>query len=134
MTEAADLGRPRSRHPNSALRFERYAWLFTRVSGVVLFFLVLGHLFVMLVWQNGVYRIDFNFVAQRWHSPFWRGWDLLALWLAELHGGNGLRMIIADYTRGGRSRFWLTTLLVVSMLLTLVLGSYVLVSFDPNIG
>ena len=51
--------------------FEKYAWLFMRFSGLVLVFLALGHLFVMLMWEDGVYRIDFNYVAQRWHSPFW---------------------------------------------------------------
>ncbi len=51
----------------------------------------------MLMWDDGVYRIDFNFVAQRWASPFWQMWDLLLLWLAQLHGGNGMRTIIDDY-------------------------------------
>jgi succinate dehydrogenase / fumarate reductase membrane anchor subunit len=131
----AGLGSPRSPHRHPRLPdFEKHTRIFMRVSGSVLFFLVLGHLFVMLMWDDGVYRIDFNFVAQRWHSPFWRVWDLLLLWLAELHGGNGLRTIIGDYTRSDRSRFWLTTLLVVSMVFTLTLGSYVLISFDPNIS
>ena len=53
----------------------------------------------MLMWDNGVYRIDFNYVAQRWASPFWQFWDLALLWLAQLHGGNGLRTIIDDYSR-----------------------------------
>ncbi len=131
----AHLGHPRAPHRHSAMpNFEKYTWIFMRVSGAVLIFLVLGHLFIMLMWENGVYRIDFNFVAQRWRSPFWQVWDLLLLWLAELHGGNGLRTIIGDYTRSDRSRFWLMTLLVVSMVFTLTLGSYVLVSFDPNIS
>jgi hypothetical protein len=52
-----------------------------RFSGVALVFLVLGHLFIMLMWDGGVYRIDFNYVAQRW-SPFWQIWDMALLWLA----------------------------------------------------
>lgn len=130
----ASLGSPRAPRRHATGRLEKYTWIFMRVSGAVLVFLVLGHLFIMLMWQNGVYRIDFNFVAQRWHSPFWQMWDLLLLWLAELHGGNGLRTIIGDYTRTDRSRFALLTVLVVAMAFTLVLGSYVLVSFDPNIS
>lgn len=54
--------------------FEKFAWLFMRFSGVVLVFLAIGHLFIMLMWDNGVYRLDFNFVAQRWASPFWQTW------------------------------------------------------------
>ncbi len=81
--------------------FEKYAWLFMRFSGVVLVFLALGHLFIGLMWDGGVYRIDFNYVAQRWASPFWQTWDLLMLWLAQLHGANGMRTIIADYSPQG---------------------------------
>lgn len=70
-----------------------------RFSGVVLVFLVIGHLFIGLMWDGGVYRIDFNYVAQRWASPFWQIWDLVMLWLAQLHGGNGIRTIIARTAR-----------------------------------
>lgn len=131
----ASLGDPRAplRH-NGMPNFEKYTWLFMRFSGAILIFLVLGHLFIMLMWQNGVYRIDFNYVAERWRSPFWQIWDLSLLWLAQLHGGNGMRTIISDYTRSSRSRFWLMSLLVISMVFTLALGSYVLLSFDANIS
>lgn len=115
-------------------RFERSTWLFVRLSGLLLVVLVLGHLFVTLMMDDGVYRIDFNFVAARWHSPFWRGWDLALLWLAQLHGGNGLRIIIDDYARKDSTRRWLTGLLAVSMAFTLALGTYVLLTFDPNIS
>lgn len=56
------------------------------------------------------------------------------LWLAQLHGGNGLRTIIDDYSRKDATRFWLNSLLVLSMLFTLMLGTYVIVTFDPNIS
>ena len=61
-------------------------------------------------------------------------WDLALLWLAQLHGGNGLRTIIDDYSRKDSTRFWLNSLLLLSMGFTLVLGTYVLMTFDPNIG
>jgi len=86
------------------------------------------------MWDGGVYRVDFTYVAQRWASPFWQTWDLLLLWLAQLHGGNGMRTIIADYARKDSTRFWLNSLLVVSMLIVLVVGTYVLLTFDPNIA
>lgn len=127
---AASLDDPRT--PRTAA--EGSARLFTRFSGAALVVLVLGHLFVMLIWQDGVYRIDFNFVAQRWSSPFWRIWDLLLLWLAQLHGGNGMRTIINDYTRRRSTRLALTALLGLSMVFTLVLGSYVVLTFDPHIS
>ncbi len=131
----ASLDNPRSpqragRMPN----FEKYTWLFMRFSGVVLIFLALGHLFIGLIWDGGVYRIDFNYVAERWASPFWQIWDLLLLWLAQLHGGNGMRTIIADYARKDSTKFWLNTLLAVSVTFTLVLGTYVLLTFDATIS
>lgn len=131
----ASLDNPRApRRRGGMPNFEKYAWLFMRFSGVVLIFLALGHLFIGLMWDGGVYRIDFNYVAQRWASPFWQTWDLLLLWLAQLHGGNGMRTIISDYARKDSTRFWLNSLLVVSMLIVLVVGTYVLLTFNPNIS
>ena len=84
---------PRSpyRRSRGGANTELYAWLFMRVSGVVLVVLVLGHLFIMNILDGGVQRINWAFVAGRWASPFWQVWDLLMLWLAMLHGTNGLR-------------------------------------------
>ena len=131
----ASLDNPRApRRPNAMPNFEKYAWMFMRFSGVVLVFLVLGHLFIGLMWENGVYRIDFNYVAQRWASPVWQIWDLVMLWLAQLHGGNGMRTIINDYARKDSTRFWLNTLLAVSMLIVLIVGTYTLITFNPNIS
>ena len=131
----ASLDNPRSPRRTSAMpNFEKYAWLFMRFSGVVLLFLVVGHLFIGLMWQDGVYRIDFNYVAQRWASPFWQIWDVVMLWLAQLHGGNGMRTIISDYARKDSTRFRLNALLAVSMLLVLVVGTYALLTFNPNIS
>ena len=131
----ASLDNPRSPRRRAGIpNFEKFAWLFMRFSGVALVVLAVGHLFIMLMWDSGVYRIDFNFVAQRWASPFWQFWDLALLWLAQLHGGNGLRTIIDDYSRKDSTRFWLNSLLLLSMGFTLVLGTYVLLTFDPNIS
>jgi succinate dehydrogenase / fumarate reductase, membrane anchor subunit len=113
--------------------FELYSWLFMRLSGLLLVVLVIGHVFVMLVVGDGIKRVNFAFVAGRWSSPFWQTWDLLQLWLAELHGVNGMRTIINDYTERDQSRFWLKMLLYASALLVLVLGTLVIFTFDPNI-
>ena len=81
---------------------EMASWVFMRASGLVLVILVLGHLLIMNILDGGVQRINFAFVAGRWTSPFWQFWDLTMLWLAMLHGTNGLRVIISDYARAGR--------------------------------
>lgn len=114
--------------------FELYSWLFMRISGIILIFLVLGHLFIMNILDGGVQRINFAFVAGRWASPFWQVWDLSMLWLALLHGGNGMRTIINDYAERDQTRFWLKMLLYVSTAFIIVLGTLVIFTFDASIG
>jgi succinate dehydrogenase / fumarate reductase membrane anchor subunit len=122
-------GRPRRGRTNTEL----YAWLFMRVSGVVLVVLVLGHLFIMNILDGGVQRINFAFVAGRWASPFWQVWDLLMLWLAMIHGTNGLRTIINDYTRRDGTRVALKALLYTATTITIALGTLVIFTFDPTL-
>ena len=138
-----DLAPPRSPRGQGGARrhgprraggnFELHAWVFMRISGLLLFFLVLGHLLIMNVLDGGVQRINFGFVAGRWASPFWQTWDLLMLLLAELHGTNGLRTVINDYAQQPQTRFWLKMLLYTSALLVSTLGALVILTFDPNL-
>jgi succinate dehydrogenase / fumarate reductase membrane anchor subunit len=137
--ETLVIEKPRTRRQRpsgmrSKTNFELYSWVFMRLSGLALIFLVLGHLLIMNILDDGVQRINFAFVAGRWSSPFWRTWDLLMLWLAELHGTNGLRTVINDYAERAQSRFWLKMLLYASATLVLTLGTLVIFTFDPQIG
>ena len=131
---APTLDAPRSRRQLTKNNFELNAWLFMRISGVVLIILVLGHLLIMNVLDGGVQRINFAFVAGRWSSPFWQVWDLMMLWLAMLHGTNGMRTIINDYAERDQTRFWLKMLLYLAAGFTILLGTLVIFTFDPNIG
>jgi succinate dehydrogenase / fumarate reductase membrane anchor subunit len=141
-TSSTDRGRlvtevttrsPYQRTSRARGNFELWSWLFMRGSGVVLLVLVFGHLFVNLMLGQGIKSIDFAFVAGKWSSPFWQTWDLLMLWLAELHGVNGVRTIINDYTERDSTRLVLKSLLAISALLVLVLGTLVIFTFDPCI-
>ena len=125
----------RSRRTSRAGRtnFELYSWLFMRFSGLLLTFLVLGHLLIMLVLDGGVEKINFAFVAGRWASPFWQIWDLLTLWLATLHGTNGMRTVINDYAERDATRFTLKTLLYTASIVMIFLGSLVIFTFTPNL-
>ena len=123
---------PRSRAARSS-NFELNGWLFQRGSGLLLVVLVFGHLFVNLMMGEGIHQIDFAFVAGKWANPFWQVWDLAMLWLAMLHGGNGLRTIINDYTTRTNTRFALKTLLYFGVLTVIVLGTLVIFTFDPCI-
>jgi len=127
--------RVRTRRTGTVTRgnFELYSWLFMRASGVLLVFLVLGHLFIMMVTDGGVSKIGFAFVAGRWASPWWQFWDLLQLWLAMIHGTNGMRTVINDYADKDRTRAILKGLLFTAAFLTVALGTLVIFTFDPNI-
>jgi succinate dehydrogenase / fumarate reductase membrane anchor subunit len=131
--EAPRSRRKRPSGTKSKTNFEMYSWIFMRMSGLLLFVLVLWHLLIMTVLDGGVQKVNFAFVAGRWSSPFWRTWDLAQLWLAQLHGTNGLRVIINDYAERDGTRFWLKMLLYTSSFLVLLLGTLVIFTFDPNL-
>jgi succinate dehydrogenase / fumarate reductase membrane anchor subunit len=111
--------------------YELYGWVFMRASGVVLLVLIFAHLFVNLVAGEGITAIDFGFVAGKWASPFWQVWDLLMLWLAMLHGTNGVRTIINDYAERDGLRMWLKIALYSAFVVVVVLGTLVIFTFDP---
>ncbi|MET3719330.1 MULTISPECIES: succinate dehydrogenase hydrophobic membrane anchor subunit [unclassified Arthrobacter] len=111
--------------------FEMLAWLFMRLSGIVLVILIFGHLFVNLMVGEGIHAIDFGFVAGKWADPFWQIWDLAMLWLAMLHGTNGVRTIINDYAEKDSARLWLKIVLYAATTVIIVLGTMVIFTFNP---
>lgn len=106
---------------------ERFWWSFMRLSGILILPLVFGHLAMMHVIQgvfdltaatqvigtletngsllgNGV-PTAVEFVYHRWSFAaggvfIWRIYDLFLLILVTLHGFNGLRYVLTDYTSG----------------------------------
>lgn len=101
-------------------RIERFWWMYMRISGILIVPLVFGHLAMMHVIQ-GVFDITVanhavvgsnlinqsgtavEFVANRWGTfigplAIWRVYDLTLLALAVIHGFNGLRLVLTDYT------------------------------------
>jgi succinate dehydrogenase membrane anchor subunit len=112
--------------------FELWTWLFMRISGLLLLVLAVGHTLIMHLPAGGVSRIDFGFVAVRWQSPFWRTWDWMLLMLALLHGINGLRNITLDYVRKPGMRFALNMAYYVTGFTLMVLGTVIVVTFDPT--
>ena len=109
-------------------KFELFSWLFMRISGLVLVFLALGHLVIMHL-INSIDDINYEFVANRFATPFWRTYDFIMLMLAMLHGTNGIRTLIEDYVHSpGKRLFSLSTLYVISFVL-IALGALVLFTF-----
>ena len=110
--------------------FELYAWLFMRVSGVLMAFMVVGHLVIMHV-VNHVDDINYRFAAARLVNPFWRIYDLILLTLALLHGLNGVRTVLDDYVHSRGWRVVTMTLLWTLGALFLIVGALVLLTFQP---
>lgn len=113
------------------INWEKWGWIYMRASGVVLVVLIFGHLFVNVFAGEGVKAIDFAFVAGKWADPFWVAWDTLLLWLALIHGSNGMRTIINDYAGAGLVRRILLISLATSTAVLLVLGTLVIYTLDP---
>ena len=112
-------------------RFDRLAWIFMRVSGVILIGLIFTHLIVNLMQDGGVKAIDFAFVAGKLANPFWQWFDVTLLWLALIHGTNGMRVVIDDYVYRPRLKSVLHGSLVVSTVALIVMGTLVIFTLDP---
>lgn len=122
---------PKAKAPRRrGVNWEMWGWLYMRFSGVLLVVLIFGHLLVNLFLGEGVKAIDFAFVAGKWADPFWIVYDMALLWLALIHGANGMRTIVNDYARG-RLRVVLLGLLAAATVALLVLGTLVLTTFEP---
>lgn len=119
------------RRTKRGINWEKWGWIYMRASGVVLVVLIFGHLFVNLVAGEGVKAIDFAFVAGKLADPFWVVWDTLLLWLALIHGANGIRTIINDYANQPVVRRILLGAVAVSTAVLLILGTLVIYTFDP---
>ncbi|MCK9917391.1 MULTISPECIES: succinate dehydrogenase, hydrophobic membrane anchor protein [Microbacterium] len=131
MTTIADPRAPHTAPRRTGLNLEKWGWIYMRVSGVLLIVLIFGHLFVNLLTGEGIHQIDFAFVGGKLSSPFWQWWDVLMLWLALIHGANGMRTVTNDYvTHNGVRRTLIWAIWLVAAFLIL-LGTLVVFTFDP---
>jgi succinate dehydrogenase / fumarate reductase membrane anchor subunit len=117
------------RKPSST---EVWWWFFMRISGVLLLFLVLIHLYVIHLVGEGVERVSYEFISQRWSNVGWKTFDWLLLVLALLHGANGARIVIDDYVQKPGRRTAVKALLYTATAILMVMGTAVLVTFDPS--
>jgi succinate dehydrogenase / fumarate reductase membrane anchor subunit len=109
------------------VRGESWAWVYMRLSGVALAFLVLGHLFVIRV-LVGLNQVSLGFVAVQWSGLGWRLYDLAMLILAMVHGANGVRGLAYDHLPvRARARALGAAYLLCAA--ALGLGTYVIVVF-----
>ena len=125
---------PQTVRRHRRFNIEKWGWIYMRFCGIILVVLIFGHLFVNVVAGEGVKAIDFAFVAGKLAQPFWVVWDTLLLWLALIHGANGMRTIVNDYANTPRLRKLLVGAIGISTAVLLILGTLVLTTFDPCIG
>ncbi len=125
---------PKSPRSRKGANWEKWGWMYMRFSGAVLIVLIFGHLLVNLFLpEEGIKSIDFAFVAGKWADPFWQIWDGLMLWLALIHGTNGMRTIVNDYAERETARKVLNVALWVVCGALILLGTLVITTFDPCI-
>ena len=134
---ADTIAAPRSPHTTPAARgvnWEKWGWLYMRISGVLLVVLIFGHLFINLMTNDGISQLDFAFVAGKFATPFWQWWDVAMLWLALIHGANGMRTIVNDYVTGRTLRGTLLWAIGLAAGILIILGTLVVFTFDPCLG
>ena len=135
---------------------EKFWWSYMRVSGVIILPLVFGHLAMQHLIQ-GVFDITaaghtvvgtdvinqtgtaVEFVADRWGMlvagvAVWRLYDVALLALTVIHGFNGLRYVLTDYTMKStwlrRSALYLCV--IAAVILLVVGGLAVLSTIDSS--
>jgi len=106
-------------------------WIFMRVSGVLLLVLALGHVYIMHIARD-IEDVTAAFAIERMFNPFWRIYDISLLFLALIHGTNGVRIILEDYVphKGWRMALKIGVYTVAGFFL--LLGTYVLLTL-PNV-
>lgn len=119
-----------SPHERPSNGFELQSWLFMRISGLLLVFLALGHFAIMHL-VHPIEELSYDFVASRYRVLGWRLYDLALLLLALLHGLNGVRILIDDYSHSEKWHpvaIWTLRIIGVTFI---ILGTIVILVFQP---
>ncbi len=104
-------------------------WIFMRVSGLALIFLIFGHIFMNNI-QINVSNVDYAYVATRFSKGWVKVYDSFLLGFAMLHGANGLRYNVEDYFKNPQRRFWAKLILFSVVAIVFVLGVMTLWAFS----
>jgi succinate dehydrogenase / fumarate reductase, membrane anchor subunit len=121
------------RHITPQNNFERYAFLFMRLSGVALLFLAVGHMVIQHLVRD-VHNLTLLVVADVWSSWGWRLYSLLLLFFAASHGINGLRYVLEDYIHNPRTMQRINVGLLVFLVVTIFWSAVAIFAFDPEVA
>ncbi|VAW43056.1 hypothetical protein MNBD_CHLOROFLEXI01-3673 [hydrothermal vent metagenome] len=111
--------------------FERYAFLFMRMSGLALMILAVGHMMIQHV-LNSSGNLTLTFVADVWDSWGWKAYDIFLLLFAIPHGINGLRNVLEDYIHNPRLLKTINVVLAVFVVVTIIWAAVGISLFDPE--
>ena len=111
--------------------FERYAFLFMRLTGIGLIILAVGHVLIQHV-VNDVHNLTLEVVAATWNSWGWKVYDMLLLAFAIPHGVNGLRNVLEDYIHNKQAVKVINIILVIFVVATLIWAGFAIASFDSS--
>ena len=111
--------------------FERYAFLFMRLTGIGLIILAVGHVVIQHV-VNDVHDLTLEVVAATWNSWGWKVYDMLLLAFAIPHGVNGLRNVLEDYIHNKQAVKVINIILVIFVIATLIWAGFAIASFDSS--
>jgi len=136
-----------SRPVRSAGALEYGMWLFTRVSGLALMlfgavsmglaFSMGGRIYLDMPaffrWMffpnpNHVVNSDIPDISVGWSNAFWQVYSMVMIFLAAVHGVNGLRMVIEDYVENSLLIAVLRFLMLVLLVAALIVAVYVILA------
>jgi succinate dehydrogenase / fumarate reductase membrane anchor subunit len=105
-----------------------FPWFFQRITGIILFFMLLLHFILMHF--SGTGEITFAWVAERLRDPFWKIFDLSFLALGTYHAINGLFILLYDYIQHNALRVLITGALWTLGIVMVVVGSLTIFSLN----
>jgi succinate dehydrogenase / fumarate reductase membrane anchor subunit len=120
-----------SRRVQVRSNFERWAFLFMRLTGVLLLFLAVGHMMIQHI-LNDVHSLTLEFVRQQWSSWGWRAYDLMLLIFGISHGFNGLRQVIADYVHNPQRMRVINWILAIVTIVTILWSAVAIFTFPVD--
>ncbi len=118
-----------SRSVQVKANFERFAYLFMRLSGIGLLILAVGHVTIQLI-LNDVHNLSLQFVAVQWDKWGWKAYDMLLLFFAMSHGLNGLRNVLEDYVHNKSLMRGINIAILVFLVVTVLWAGNAIFQFD----
>ncbi|MCC7130105.1 MAG: hypothetical protein IT297_06865 [Anaerolineae bacterium] len=133
--------------PQIGFSFEYMMWIFTRISGLVMYLLAfigivmafimgarqqvdIGALARWTFFPNPNHVVDTNIpdVTLGWSNAWWQVMEMLMLFFAVTHGLNGVRVVVEDYMRNSWARALGRGVIFLLWIFMLIFGIYVILA------